>query len=130
MADPTATQGVLAQLRRGLGLSVMIDDFGTGYSSLAYLHQFPIDTLKIDRAFVSRLGTGEQEIVRAIVTLGKSLGMQVVAEGVETAAQLATLGRLGCDLAQCFLLSPALPVIEAEALLRAGRVPSHQAGAG
>ena len=122
MADPTATQGVLAALRRGLGLSVMIDDFGTGYSSLAYLHQFPIDTLKIDRAFVTRLGTGEQEIVRAIVTLGKSLGMQVIAEGVETAAQVAILGRLGCDLAQGFLLSPALPAAEAEALLLQGRV--------
>ncbi|HET9767133.1 MAG TPA: EAL domain-containing protein, partial [Thermoanaerobaculia bacterium] len=119
MADAPATQNVLQQLRR-VGLSVVIDDFGTGYSSLAYLHQFPIDTLKIDRSFVSRLGAGEEEIVRAIVTLGRALGMQVLGEGVETAAQLAALERLGCHLAQGFLLSPPLPAAEAEALLRAG----------
>ena len=122
MADAPAAQNVLQQLRRGLGLSVMIDDFGTGYSSLAYLHQFPIDTLKIDRSFVSRLGHGEEEIVRAIVTLGRSLGMQVLGEGVETPAQLAALGRLGCHLAQGFLLAPPLPAAEAEALLRGGRL--------
>ncbi len=122
MADAPAAQSVLLQLRRGLGLSVMIDDFGTGYSSLAYLHQFPIDTLKIDRSFVSRLGAGDEEIVRAIVTLGRALGMQVLGEGVETPAQLAALGRLGCHLAQGFLLSPPLPAAEAEALLRAGRL--------
>jgi EAL domain-containing protein (putative c-di-GMP-specific phosphodiesterase class I) len=122
MADAPAVQSVLQQLRRGLGLSVMIDDFGTGYSSLAYLHQFPIDTLKIDRSFVARLGHGEEEIVRAIVTLGKSLGMQVLGEGVETPAQLAALGRLGCHLAQGFLLAPPLPADEAEALLRGGRL--------
>jgi diguanylate cyclase (GGDEF)-like protein/PAS domain S-box-containing protein len=120
MADAPATQNVLQQLRR-VGLSVVIDDFGTGYSSLAYLHQFPIDTLKIDRSFVSRLGADDEEIVRAIVTLGRALGMQVLGEGVETPAQLAALGRLGCHLAQGFLLSPPLPAAEAEALLlRAG----------
>src|SRR5581483_7830873 len=93
MADAPAMQEVLAQLR-AIGLAVMIDDFGTGYSSLAYLHQFPIDTLKIDRSFVSRLGAGEEEIVRAIVTLGRSLRMQVLGEGVETHEQLQALGRL------------------------------------
>jgi EAL domain-containing protein (putative c-di-GMP-specific phosphodiesterase class I) len=121
MADAPAAQAVLLQLR-GLGLSVMIDDFGTGYSSLAYLQQFPVDTLKIDRSFVSRLGAREEEIVCAIVTLGKSLGMQVLGEGVETAAELAALGRLGCDLAQGFLFAAALPVTEAEELLRRRRV--------
>ncbi|HXT22024.1 MAG TPA: EAL domain-containing protein, partial [Thermoanaerobaculia bacterium] len=123
MADAPAAQNVLQQLRRGLGLSVVIDDFGTGYSSLAYLHQFPIDTLKIDRSFVSRLGNGDEEIVRAIVTLGRSLRMQVLGEGVETHAQLAALQRLGCDLAQGFLLAPPLPAAEAEALLQRGRLP-------
>jgi EAL domain-containing protein (putative c-di-GMP-specific phosphodiesterase class I) len=123
MADAPAAQNVLQQLRRGLGLSVVIDDFGTGYSSLAYLHQFPIDTLKIDRSFVTRLGNGEEEIVRAIVTLGRSLRMQVLGEGVETRAQLEALGRLGCDLAQGFLLAPPMPAAEAGALLRRGRLP-------
>jgi diguanylate cyclase (GGDEF)-like protein/PAS domain S-box-containing protein len=123
MADAPAAQNVLQQLRRGLGLSVVIDDFGTGYSSLAYLHQFPIDTLKIDRSFVTRLGAGEEEIVRAIVTLGRSMRMQVLGEGVETPAQLAALGRLGCDLAQGFLLAPPMPAAEAATLLRRGRLP-------
>jgi len=123
MLDPPAARDVLTQLRRDLGLSVMIDDFGTGYSSLAYLHQFPLDTLKIDRSFVARLGTGEEDIVRAIVTLGRGLGMQVLGEGVETAEQLAALRRLGCDLAQGNFLSPPLAAGEAEALLRVGRVP-------
>jgi diguanylate cyclase (GGDEF)-like protein len=121
MADAPAAQEVLMQLR-SLGLSVMIDDFGTGYSSLSYLHQFPIDMLKIDRSFVNRLGAGEEEIVRAIVTLGRSLRMQVLGEGVETPEQLAALGRLGCDLAQGFLFAPALPLAEAERLLAHRRV--------
>ncbi len=122
MADAPAAQSVLVQLRHGLGLSLMIDDFGTGYSSLAYLQQFPIDTLKIDRSFVARLGAGEEAIVRAIVTLGKSLGMQVLGEGVESPAQLAALGRLGCDLAQGNLLSPPLTPEAAAALLRRGQL--------
>jgi diguanylate cyclase (GGDEF)-like protein len=122
MADAPAAQDVLLHLQRDLGVGVMIDDFGTGYSSLAYLHQFPVDTLKIDRTFVTRLGNGEEEIVRAIVTLGKNLGMMVLGEGVETVPQLATLGRLGCDLAQGFLLAPPLSAGDAEAVLRGGRL--------
>jgi EAL domain-containing protein (putative c-di-GMP-specific phosphodiesterase class I) len=102
---------------------VAIDDFGTGYSSLAYLHQFPIDTLKIDRSFVGRLAGGDEEIVRAIVTLGRSLRMQVLAEGVETRADLEVLGRLGCDLAQGYLFSEPLPAGEASELLLRGTVP-------
>ncbi|HEV8630593.1 MAG TPA: EAL domain-containing protein [Thermoanaerobaculia bacterium] len=121
MADAPATHDLLQQLRADLGLGVMIDDFGTGYSSLAYLHQFPIETLKIDRSFVSRLGDGDEEIVRAIVTLGKGLGMWVLGEGVETPAQLSALARLGCDLAQGNLLSPPLPAADAEAVVRQGR---------
>jgi diguanylate cyclase (GGDEF)-like protein len=118
MADAPAAQRVLEELQRGLGVSVMIDDFGTGYSSLAYLHQFPVDTLKIDRSFVARLGAGDEEIVRAVVTLGRSLGMRVLAEGVETAEQLAALGRLGCDQAQGFHLAPPLAAADAGAMLR------------
>jgi diguanylate cyclase (GGDEF)-like protein len=121
MADAPAAQEVLLQFQRDLGVSTMIDDFGTGYSSLAYLHQFPIDTLKIDRSFVAHLGNGEDEIVRAIVNLGKSLGMRVLGEGVETQAQLDTLGRLGCDFAQGYLLAPPLTAGGAEEVLRRGR---------
>ena len=120
MADAPAAQGVLEDLRHGLGVSVMIDDFGTGYSSLAYLHQFPVDTLKIDRSFVARLGAGEEEIVRAVVTLGRSLGIRVLAEGVETTEQLQAVHRLGCDLAQGFLLAEPLAPEQAEELLRRG----------
>jgi diguanylate cyclase (GGDEF)-like protein/PAS domain S-box-containing protein len=122
MADAPAAQRVLEHLQRVLGVGVMIDDFGTGYSSLAYLQQFPVDTLKIDRSFVSRLGSGGEPIVRAIVTLGKSLGMELLGEGVETSAQLEELGRLGCDYAQGFLLAPPMAGAEAEALLRRGRL--------
>jgi diguanylate cyclase (GGDEF)-like protein/PAS domain S-box-containing protein len=122
MADAPAAQEVLEHLQRRLGVGAMIDDFGTGYSSLAYLQQFPVDTLKIDRSFVARLGDGEEEIVGAIVNLGHSLGLQVLGEGVETPAQLAALGRLGCDTAQGFLVSPALPPAEAEHVARRGRL--------
>jgi diguanylate cyclase (GGDEF)-like protein/PAS domain S-box-containing protein len=118
MADAPAAQEVLLHLQHKLGVSVMIDDFGTGYSSLAYLHQFPVETLKIDRSFVTRLGGGEEQIVGAIVTLARSLGMQVLGEGVETRPQLEALGRLGCDYAQGFLLAPPMPAGDAEAVLR------------
>lgn len=91
----------LAQLRE-LGIHLAIDDFGTGYSSLSYLHRFPIDTLKIDRSFIRKIDTdGEQlAIVRTIITLAWNLGMEVVAEGVETPKQLAQLRALHCDHAQ------------------------------
>lgn len=106
---------VLAQLKnRNIRLS--IDDFGTGYSSLSYLHRFPLDTLKIDRSFVSRLGAVENgdgggqplQIVRAIVTLAHNLGLNAIAEGVETAEQLAQLRELGCELAQGYWFSKPL----------------------
>ena len=106
---------VLAQLKaRNIRLS--IDDFGTGYSSLSYLHRFPLDTLKIDRSFVSRLGAIENgdsggqhlQIVRAIVTLAHNLGLNAIAEGVETAEQLAQLRALDCELAQGYLFSKPL----------------------
>ena len=106
---------VLAELKnRNIRLS--IDDFGTGYSSLSYLHRFPLDTLKIDRSFVSRLGAVENgdgggqplQIVRAIVTLAHNLGLNAIAEGVETAEQLAQLRELDCELAQGYWFSKPL----------------------
>ncbi len=101
----TATD-MLRQLR-ALGVQLSIDDFGTGYSSLSYLHRFPIDTLKIDRSFVTRMTENNEnaEIVRTIVVLAQNLGMDVVAEGVETKEQLALLRKLGCENGQGYFFS-------------------------
>jgi diguanylate cyclase (GGDEF)-like protein/PAS domain S-box-containing protein len=94
----------LAELKE-MGVSIAIDDFGTGWSSLAYLRRFPIDVVKIDRSFVSGLGidAGDTEVVRAVVGLARALGLEVVAEGVETQAQRRALADLGCSLAQGYL---------------------------
>ena len=100
---------MLAELR-ALGVCLSIDDFGTGHSSLAYLAQLPIDQLKIDRSFISRVGDGPDkgEIIRAIMTLGRALSKQVLAEGIESPQQLSILQDLGCEYGQGFLLSPPL----------------------
>ena len=118
MKDARAAARMLLQLR-ALGIRVAVDDFGTGYSSLAYLHQFPISALKIDRTFVANLVTDRQstEIVRTIITLAHSLNLAAVAEGVETEAQLEHLRALRCDSAQGFLFAKAIPVDDADALL-------------
>ena len=109
MSNAEAACATLGSLRaQGLGIS--IDDFGTGYSSLNYLHRFPVDTLKIDRSFNGRMGEGDEdgEIVRTIITLARNLGMQVVAEGVETARQGDLLRGLGCEYAQGYFFSRPL----------------------
>ncbi len=95
---------------RAQGLGISIDDFGTGYSSLSYLHRFPVDTLKVDRSFVGRMGEGDEdgEIVRTIITLARNLGMAVVAEGVETERQGDLLRGLGCEYAQGYFFSRPL----------------------
>jgi diguanylate cyclase (GGDEF)-like protein/PAS domain S-box-containing protein len=92
---------------KALGVKLVVDDFGTGYSSFSYLRRFPVDVLKVDRSFVDGLGASASDsaIVTAIVTLAHTLGLQAVAEGVETPAQLAELRLLGCDLAQGFLMA-------------------------
>jgi diguanylate cyclase (GGDEF)-like protein/PAS domain S-box-containing protein len=119
MANPVQTVEVLAKLKK-LGLRLALDDFGTGYSSLAYLQKLPIDVLKIDRAFVHGLGAnpGDIEIIRLILALAQTLHLETVAEGVETAAHVAELHRLGCQLAQGFAFSPPVSADEAERLLR------------
>ncbi|HEX8284944.1 MAG TPA: EAL domain-containing protein [Pyrinomonadaceae bacterium] len=109
---------MLMQLR-DLGVGLSIDDFGTGYSSLSYLHRFPIDTLKIDRSFVTQMTDNAEnaEIVRTIVTLARSLDMNVIAEGVETKEQLRRLGSLGCDYGQGYLFSRPVGAGQAVELL-------------
>jgi len=104
---------------KSLGVQLYLDDFGKGYSSLNYLHRFPMDILKIDRSFVSRLGEaeGNHAIVRAIVTLAHQLGMEVVAEGIQTEEQRLKLRALGCEYGQGFFLSEPVPADRAEALL-------------
>jgi EAL domain-containing protein (putative c-di-GMP-specific phosphodiesterase class I) len=104
-----AAVGLLKQLR-DLGVQLSIDDFGTGYSSLSYLQRFPVDTLKIDRSFVTQMMENEENvaIVRTIVALAQNLGMDVVAEGVETEDQLTLLRKLECENGQGFLFSSPL----------------------
>lgn len=120
MEDAQTVTNRLLELRK-IGVKLGLDDFGTGYSSLSYLHRFPLDTLKIDRSFVARLlEDGEnREIVRTIVTLGKNLGMDVVAEGVEEAQQLSDLRGLNCQHGQGFFFARPMPADEALAVLRA-----------
>jgi diguanylate cyclase (GGDEF)-like protein/PAS domain S-box-containing protein len=115
-ADSAATR--FSRLK-SLGVQLYLDDFGKGYSSLNYLHRFPMDILKIDRSFVSRIdeAEGNLAIVRAIVTLAHQLGMAVVAEGIQTEGQQAKLRSLGCEYGQGFFLSEPVPADRAEALL-------------
>ena len=118
MENIETTTALLWKLRE-LGIRLSIDDFGTGYSSLSYLHRFPIDTLKIDRSFVSRMVDNNEnmEIVRTIVMLAKNLGMDVVAEGVETKDQLEQLRKLECENGQGYLFSKPLVMKAAEKII-------------
>lgn len=119
MGDTERSVKLLAQLKK-LGLRFSIDDFGTGYSSLSYLHRFPLDTLKIDRSFVAQLGEGRDgvAIVRSILDLARNLGMQIIAEGVETEKQVAQLRRLGCEFAQGYFYSEPMEAARAGELVR------------
>ena len=108
---------------KSLGVRISIDDFGTGYSSLNYLKRLPIDILKIDRSFVKDIfiDPGNEAIIKAIVTLARSLNLEVIAEGVETAQQMAYLHELGCDKMQGYLFSPPLPTDSLMKLLKEGK---------
>jgi diguanylate cyclase (GGDEF)-like protein/PAS domain S-box-containing protein len=118
MENTEAALAMLAKMKE-MGLQLSVDDFGTGYSSLGYLYRFPMDVLKIDRSFVSRVDVdGEKlELVRTITTLAWNLGMDVVAEGVETTKQLAQLKALKCEYGQGHLFSQPIPAKDMEAFL-------------
>ena len=120
MADLEQAEAVLLELKR-LGVRVAVDDFGTGFSSLAYLKRFPVDALKIDRAFVSDLGAHDEDnaFVRSILSLAEALGLSVVAEGVETEEQVDTLLRLGCHRAQGFYFARPRPAADLRSRLAA-----------
>jgi EAL domain-containing protein (putative c-di-GMP-specific phosphodiesterase class I) len=122
MSNTDHTRGLLRSLK-DMGLKLSVDDFGTGYSSLAYLKQFALDALKIDKQFIDHLTTSTKDkaIARSIIQLGHNLGMQVIAEGVETANQVETLQQLGCDVVQGFYFGRPVPAGEV------GRMPHAMA---
>jgi diguanylate cyclase (GGDEF)-like protein/PAS domain S-box-containing protein len=122
MADAERSGIVLSQLK-ALGVHIDIDDFGTGYSSLSRLQRFPVDTLKIDRAFVSSMDSDQDthEIVRVIIDLAHNLGLKVVAEGIENQEQLELLRKLGCELGQGYLFSKPVDRQTIDALLATNR---------
>jgi EAL domain-containing protein (putative c-di-GMP-specific phosphodiesterase class I) len=130
MNDTPGTQRTMSELR-ALGVKLSIDDFGTGYSSLSYLRRFSVDTLKIDQSFVSAM-QGDREncaIVSTIVTLGQNLGLQIVAEGVETLGQLETLRSMGCDAAQGYFFSKPVPADAAKNLIDLNQEQAKGVGA-
>lgn len=118
----------LSELKR-LGVSISIDDFGTGYSSLAYLQQFPIDKLKIDRSFIENISRdrGDLTLVRTIIGLAHNLGLRVIAEGVETEAQLSLVRSEGCEEVQGYLVGRPCPAAEIEHMLVAHDCPTIRA---
>jgi EAL domain-containing protein (putative c-di-GMP-specific phosphodiesterase class I) len=122
MSDVTPAVDLLHRMK-ALGVNLSIDDFGTGYSSLSYLSRFPIDVLKIDRSFVADItdDANDAAIVTSIIALAHNLKLSVIAEGVETAAQLDYLRTHGCDEMQGYYFSKPLPADEFEQLLRQRR---------
>ena len=122
LIDDSSVPAASLRELKALGVKIVLDDFGTGYSSLSHLQRFPIDALKIDRSFVMHLGTGDanRAIVRAITAMASALGLEVVAEGVETADQAAEVRALGCDWAQGYHFARPAPAAEIEPLIHAG----------
>ena len=118
MQDPTGASSILSRLK-ALGVQIAIDDFGTGYSSMAYLSNLPIDTLKIDRSFITHMTDLKENeaIVEAIIQLARALSLKVTSEGVETALQVETLKALKCHQAQGYYFSKPLTCSQLERLL-------------
>ena len=118
MRDPAASLEIMKTFR-AMDIHLVVDDFGTGYSSLSYLKRFPVDTLKVDKSFVDGLGKDPEStaIVTAILSLARSLGMKVIAEGIETQEQMTYLQGLNCDQGQGYHFSRPLSVETAEAIL-------------
>ncbi|MDP9372722.1 MAG: EAL domain-containing protein, partial [Chloroflexota bacterium] len=123
MEDALTTMATLRELK-GLGVGLALDDFGTGYSSLSYLKRFPIDTLKVDKAFLAgrENDSADAAILAAVVSLGHALGMQVTGEGIESAEQLARVRALGCELGQGYYFAKPLPGDAAGRLVGSGRL--------
>ncbi|MCB1038202.1 MAG: EAL domain-containing protein, partial [Acidimicrobiales bacterium] len=120
MHDTEMTRDRLAELRN-IGVSLAVDDFGTGYSSLQYVQRFPIDVIKIDRSFVTGLGTnpGDGAVVQSMIELSQRLGVHTVAEGIDRPEQVTLLQSLGADLGQGYLFSKPVPPEQIDALLAA-----------
>jgi EAL domain-containing protein (putative c-di-GMP-specific phosphodiesterase class I) len=126
-ADQVARR--LSELKE-LGVRIAVDDFGTGYSSLSYLHDFPLDILKVDKLFIDSVTEGAEEsaLARAIIKLGHTLSLQVIAEGVEENAQASTLSMLDCDLAQGYLFARPVPAEELAMMIqRPSLIPRTEA---
>ena len=128
MSWPSAMIERLDALKR-LGVALAIDDFGTGYSSLGYLRELPIDVLKVDKSFVEDIAVSEQRlaVVDVIVQIARTLGLTVMAEGIESVVQRDLLVSLGCEYGQGYLLERPLSAEEARALVHAGSVPELRA---
>ena len=127
MRDPGRAAAVLRKLRE-LGVKLHMDDFGTGYSSLSYLHQFPLDALKIDRSFVSSQGSAgiaNPEIVHSVIALARNLGLEVIAEGIETEEQERQLRALGCTNGQGYRFARPLYAYAAARYLDAAQAVSQ-----
>jgi diguanylate cyclase (GGDEF)-like protein/PAS domain S-box-containing protein len=123
MSDPAGAAVIMDGLR-WMGIKIALDDFGTGYSSLAYLKNFPLDRLKLDRAFVKDLPDNESDkaIARAVIALGRNLGLQTLAEGVETAAQADFLAEAGCDVFQGYFFGKPMSPVDLDAAIESGKL--------
>jgi EAL domain-containing protein (putative c-di-GMP-specific phosphodiesterase class I) len=116
--------GLRLQVLRDAGVRIALDDFGTGWSSLTYLRRFPVDVLKLDRSFVRGIagGSGAEAVPGAVLQMAAALGLEVIAEGIETPEQLQVLRRLGCRIAQGYMLGAPGPACDHVDLVRRGRI--------